>query len=138
MPGPRASVLVVRNRVGEVLFLRRAPYLRHFPDSDSLPGGKAEGDEDELTTLLREVKEETGREYTEEDVVFLGVEHADMGDGVQQSITVYRVDEEDRWEPTLSSEHTGYSWAHPRDALASGTLAGPMTRRILTVLAYPS
>lgn len=133
----RAAILIPRVMgTGEVLLLRRAPFLRYFPDTYSFPGGKVEGDEDDLAAALREAREETGREYTEEDVVFLCAETVDWG-GVAQEVMVYRVDDEESWMPALSSEHTDYLWVKPLDALRSVSLSGPMTRRILERLAFP-
>ena len=136
MPARRSAVAVLTLLTGEVLLLRRAPYLRHFPDGDSLPGGKAEEGEDLLTALLREVKEETGFEFGPEDTVFLAGETAQASDGTSYDVEVYRIDLVARREPTLSTEHVGFSWTLPADALASAPLAGPMTRRILERVAY--
>lgn len=131
-----STVAILRTPTGEVLLMRRAPTLRHFPNGDSLPGGKVEGQEEPIQALLREVREETGWEYDEADVIYVGAELAKASDGTEFPVEVYRIDVLEQRVPTLSSEHVGYSWLTPKDALSSAPLAGPMTRRILERLAF--
>lgn len=68
-----SAVAIIKNNIGEILFLKRFSYDRSFPDIYCLPGGKVEEDEDIKTALYREVKEETNLNVINE--TYIGVHH---------------------------------------------------------------
>lgn len=64
-------VAIIKNNDDDILFLKRFSYDRSFPDIYCLPGGKVDKDEDIITALHREVKEETNLDVINEE--FIGV-----------------------------------------------------------------
>ncbi len=70
------TLCFVRN--GEdVLLMKRAPYKRVFPNRYNGVGGHIERDEDPLTSVRREILEETG--LTVRDVRLRAIYHVDAG-----------------------------------------------------------
>jgi len=109
-----AGAIVFRKEDGKVFFL-----LLHYPTSAKskkefwdLPKGHMEGDEDELSTVRREVEEETG------------LKDLDFVEGFRQGIKYYFQFQEKKVfktvifllaetktkEITISHEHVGFKW----------------------------
>ena len=57
--------IILYNKKGHVLFLKRTEYVEKFKNKWDLPGGHAHIGEDLLTALEREVKEETGLTFSD-------------------------------------------------------------------------
>ncbi|MFW5708773.1 MAG: NUDIX hydrolase [Chloroflexota bacterium] len=72
---PRALCFVCHG--DDVLLMKRASHRRIFPNRYNGVGGHIERDEDPLTAIVREVKEETGLDVT--DIKLCGVHNIDAG-----------------------------------------------------------
>lgn len=109
-----AGKVMVRNKAGRYLFLRRAGSSKHFRGKWEMPGGKMDPGETLEDCLVRETKEETGL-----DIRLTHVLGAAEGD-----IPAYRLayimlgGETDGEAVTLSDEHDACEWVTPADALA--------------------
>jgi 8-oxo-dGTP pyrophosphatase MutT (NUDIX family) len=64
------SVTAVVENSGRFLFIKRPGNLGNFPDKWVFPGGKVEHGEDVIQALIRELKEETGLDFSTE-IAFL-------------------------------------------------------------------
>ena len=81
----RSAVLVIQTEDGRVLFLRRAPFLRHYASTFCFPGGKCDGDESGVQGALRETREETGLHFEGATLVHLFELDATLPDGTPLS-----------------------------------------------------
>jgi 8-oxo-dGTP pyrophosphatase MutT (NUDIX family) len=63
-----ACVGLVSDINGKLLLTRRTPKMFSFPKAWVFPGGKVDENENQITTLLREVREETGIDIIETDI----------------------------------------------------------------------
>lgn len=54
------AAAIIRRRDGRILVLRRADHEKVYPGYYACPGGKTEGNDTIVETVLREVKEECG------------------------------------------------------------------------------
>lgn len=63
--------VVIKNKMGQVLLLKRAEVDEWMPGKWSLPGGGKREEESLLQGAIREIKEETGLEVMPEDLHFL-------------------------------------------------------------------
>lgn len=70
-PRPGSVLILLYDNDGTISFplIKRPVYLGAHSGQVSLPGGKAEGDEDTITTALREAEEEIGINRNDVDVV---------------------------------------------------------------------
>ena len=63
--------VIIKNKMGQVLLLKRAETDQWMPGKWSLPGGGKREEENLLQGAIREVKEETGLEIMPDDLQFL-------------------------------------------------------------------
>lgn len=133
-----AAIIVLKNKLGEVLLLRRTAQDRSFVGW-SFPGGKQEpNDANLLATALVELAQETGLVLTE--ATLMNRDTATDRQGRNYDVAVYQVelpDGEVHPTITLSSEHEDFRWLKPQtvlDSPAEYPLAGEMTRRTLAEL----
>jgi len=63
--------VVIKNKIGQVLLLKRSEVDEWMPGKWSLPGGGKREEEDLVQGAVREIKEETGLEVMPEDLHFL-------------------------------------------------------------------
>jgi 8-oxo-dGTP pyrophosphatase MutT (NUDIX family) len=131
-----AAVVVVLDEQGRVLLLKRTDLDRSFTGW-SLPGGKREKeDKDILTTVINELRQETGIEKSSAD--FQGEEEAG-NKRLNYKVSVFQIVLSAKEKPSivLSDEHDDFCWERPDIVLGSPEkfpLAGDMTRRILARL----
>lgn len=128
----QSSILVIQTVGWEVLLLKRAPFLRHFPNMYCFPGGKRDGKESDFGTAIRETQEETGLLFEEKDLTCSGYESLVFPDGVRFIMAAchLRTRIPAPLPVTLSEEHTEYLWIRHDKALELD-LAGPFTRSVL-------
>ena len=110
---PRTLCFITRGR-DEVLLLRGAPAKRIWANRYNGIGGHLERDEDILTSVAREVREETG--LAVKNIALRGVVNVDAGDAVGVLIFVFSA-EYASGEPVSSDEGT-LEWV-ARDRLDS-------------------
>ena len=65
-----AKILLI-NKAGQILVLRRGMTHPNFPGHLDFPGGEVDADEEPLKAVVREVKEETGLTVNDDDVHLL-------------------------------------------------------------------
>lgn len=102
----RAASVAFTTADGRVLLLRRRADDDNWPDHWCLPGGKADGDEGFEVCARREAAEEVG------DCAFDGM--AELGRVRTPNDfehATFAVPVEEPFEPTLSDEHTDWTWA---------------------------
>ncbi len=101
---------------GRLLLLRR-----HAKDLGgglwSTPGGRQEPGEERLTTVLREVKEETG--LTLDGATYLGKHELDMPHGVAHMQTFKAYIKSDEKIIIDREEHQGHRWFNTSELLAA-------------------
>ena len=110
---PRTLCFIRRGR-DEVLLLRGAPTKRIWADKYNGIGGHVERGEDILTSVRREVREETG--LAVENIALRGVIHVDAGEAVGILVLVFSA-EYTSGDPVPSPEGT-LEWVG-RDRLVS-------------------
>lgn len=103
-----ACAAFIRN--GEVLFARRAPHKKRFPNQWDLVGGHVEVGESVSAALVREAQEEVGLTPTEFHLLAIVSEHDEEG-GNKTRYRVHAVTEWSGGSPQLlGDEHTETKW----------------------------
>ncbi len=98
----------------DVLLMKRAPHKRIFPNRYNGVGGHIERDEDPLTSLRREVVEETGLHVT--DARLVAIYNVDAGDTTGITLFVFTAISHER-EVVANSEGTLH-WMPRREVYA--------------------
>lgn len=107
-----AMYVLIRDRRGRVLLLRRGPGTKHFSGTWELPGGKpARGEAFDRAALLEAI-EETGLDV-ELDGVAGATEASVPGLRVAALVLTARALSS---QVTLSAEHDAYRWVTPAQA----------------------
>ena len=102
----RAASVAFTTADGRVLLVRRKADDENWPDHWCLPGGKADDGEDFEACAKREATEEIG------DCTFDGMDELDRTRTPNDFEHVtYAVPVKDVFEPTLSREHSDWTWA---------------------------
>lgn len=101
-----ASVIFIEP-TGHILFTKRAPTEENWPDTWSLPGGKADPGEAPADCAAREAAEETGRDCAEDDLHELETKATPYG----WEHTTFACPVEERFTPKLNGEHSAHVWA---------------------------
>ena len=99
-----AAVVIVENTQGEILILKRSSKSRQ--KGWCLPGGKRDEGESSITNAKRELQEETGLDFDESRLTFVGNRFSVKGFGV----AVYYIKLNKFVEVELSDEHYDYVW----------------------------
>lgn len=94
----------------EILLLRRANYLKNFRGKWCLPGGHIDKNENPITTIKRELYEET-KIKLDEDPEFCGTYMYSNGD----MSNIYKYEIKDKPDIKISSEHAQYKWIYIDD-----------------------
>ena len=115
---------LIRNSKGDILLLHAgpSPWRDRKESYWDLPGGRIEEGDDELTTLHKEIREETGitdiydAEYLQTvlSTPTLPIKDNDRTAGLLLRIWQVKICEEN--EITISHEHIGYEWLPPAEA----------------------
>ena len=118
---------LVFNEKGELLVLQRAawkerPEIAHTPD---FPGGRADDDETERETAVREIEEEIGVTVSERDlrVAYTGSVMIEKEDTIVNRI-LFMVYLDYTPEIKLSAEHESYKWIDPKEAVKTEKFVG--------------
>lgn len=106
--------VLLKNPKGKYLLIRRAPAEKNGPSKWDIPGGRMNAGSTMMENLAREVMEETGLVMTSEPKV-LGIQDMLWPDRHVVRIThTGTID----GTPTLSEEHTEYTWFDLDDIVA--------------------
>lgn len=100
--------LVVVNRRGRILTMRRSKGAPRRPWTWDFPGGVVEYGEQPLESTLREAAEEAGLEFNANEVKIIGV-YSHSRSEEQAAIVFYRAKYNDA-DVVLSYEHDEYRW----------------------------
>jgi len=103
---------VIFNKEGKILILQRSKYENVFPEMWELPSGKREFFEDSQSSLIREIKEETGLSKIKIIIPFYVFEYKvekqeEIRDTTQINFLVKLLEDE---EIKLSEEHQNFAW----------------------------
>jgi 8-oxo-dGTP diphosphatase len=103
---------VILNKEGKILILQRGKDEDVFPEIWELPSGKREFFEDSQSSLIREIKEETGLSKIEIIMPFYVFEYKvekpeEIRDTTQINFLVKLLEDE---EVKLSKEHQNFAW----------------------------
>jgi len=103
---------VIFNKEGKVLILQRSKDEDVFPEIWELPSGKREFFEDSQSSLIREIKEETGLSKIKIIIPFYVFEYKvekqeEIRDTTQINFLVKLLEDE---EIKLSEEHQNFAW----------------------------
>jgi 8-oxo-dGTP diphosphatase len=103
---------VIFNKEGKILILQRSKDEDVFPEIWELPSGKREFFEDSQSSLIREIKEETGLSKIEIIMPFYVFEYKvekqeEIRDTTQINFLVKLLEDE---EVKLSKEHQDFAW----------------------------
>ena len=107
---PSAAGVMLTEPNGAILFVKRSKMARDHAGAWALPGGMIEAGETPFAAALRELGEEIGGPpdgLTHGDCALL-----DKGDS-EGSFWTYRLPVQEKFDPTLDSEHTEFQWASP-------------------------
>lgn len=105
---------LLRNLAGEFLLLerRKGSYW-------DIPGGRVQKGESVLSTLRRELEEETGLKQIGEPHLLLmcktDIRIPGKGSDVGLILSIYRWDLTTPFTPTLSAEHSSFGWFAPSE-----------------------
>jgi 8-oxo-dGTP pyrophosphatase MutT (NUDIX family) len=103
---------VILNKEGKILILQRSKDEDVFPEIWELPSGKREFFEDSQTSLIREIKEETGLSKIKIIIPFYVFEYKvekqeEIRDTTQINFLVKLLEDE---KVKLSKEHQNFAW----------------------------
>jgi len=103
---------VILNKEGKILILQRSKDEDIFPEMWELPSGKREFFEDSQSSLIREIKEETGLSKIKIIMPFYVFEYKvekqeEIRDTTQINFLVKLLEDE---EVKLSKEHQNFAW----------------------------
>ena len=117
---------VVQNKKGEILLLTRKAD-DFMPNIDELPSGNLEKGEGIHTGLLREISEETGIE----DINIDGyIDFFDYKSGSGKNARQYNFAISTKAEQVILSEHVGFKWQTPEQAIENENATLPVKRTI--------
>lgn len=111
----RYGFCFVFNEQGKVLVLRRSKTAKYRPHEWDLPGGVLGLDEEPIEGVVREVKEETGLQVNDLELI---VDEGGEWDGEWHRFFYFRAATINP-KVTLSYEHAQYEW---HDALIAATM----------------
>jgi len=105
---------IILNQADKLLAVFRTETAPAHPNTWDLPGGELEVGEDPISSIIREVKEETGLEV--QDIEVFDIEgHEDEGD--EYWVTVGYKGKSIGNEVILSFEHNDFRWVSPEEFL---------------------
>jgi 8-oxo-dGTP diphosphatase len=114
-----------------ILFMKRAPHKRIFPNRYNGLGGHLERDEDPHTSALREVREESGLEV--ENLKLCGIHHIDAGADSGILLFVFTADGDDQ-TPLAHSHEGALEWV-PLDRVLGLDLVEDLPHALGRILA---
>ena len=113
------AIIFIKDKNVEYLLLYRKA-KPPYKESWDFPRGNIEDKDDEIQTVAREIKEETGISYLRFIKGFreeIGFFYRKEGILVRKSI-VYYLAETNYWDVKISSEHNNFAWLTIDDAMA--------------------
>ena len=108
--GSAASTLFV-SKDGKGLFVKRAATEDNWPNTWSLPGGKADDEEGAQDCAMREAKEELGLDLSFDGMAEFEKKRTEHG----WDHTMFTVPAADEFKPKLNNEHSQYAWRYLDD-----------------------
>jgi len=113
---------ILVNTDNQILILRRANYMKQFPGAWGFVGGSIDKkDNSSKDAIIREIKEETGIELTDNEIknMFLIETHQHLGGNNDEKI----VSDTEYWlvkldsnpEIKISREHSKYEWINEEE-----------------------
>lgn len=110
MPAVRAAKVVILDKEGNALLLRRSGTHPRSPHRPDLPGGIIEDGESFEAGVCREIQEETGLTIDPKSLhLIYKIEHDYFGTTVYRLVYAVRLDEATP-DVTISWEHDEYQW----------------------------
>ena len=105
--------IVICNRDGQILLLKRSKEDDYEPQTWSLPGGKVESSESSIAAIERETEEETGLTCCGDPHYLTSITHSD---GNETHYFYSKIDEDAACSITLDNEeHQAYRWCYPEE-----------------------
>ena len=134
-PAPTSVRVVLGDRDGRLLLLRRAADDEHNPGLWEFPGGGIDAGESPRQAAARELREEVGLDVTADDLAdWARYERDERGRRRHTAFFAHTCRAED-CTPELSDEHDAWRWAGDAGALPDIT---PSTRWAATRLTAPT
>ena len=131
-----ASDVLITNPKGEILLLKRAPYLKFSPNLWTFPGGKLEKGETPRECAAREAKEETGLNLKLSEQPFcLFFYPNDCECCAELVVHVFRADLVG--EPAVKiapNESSEFKWFSKTELKGLGEKATPCVREVLRII----
>lgn len=127
----RGAFLIITHE-GKILLLNRRDGIGNYPPGTlELPGGGINDQENPINGLLREVEEEVGTAirrqiYPEQLNLVAMLVSSRSGRKIDNQVLYYHIDIPQLINPTLSGEHSGYTWINYIDL--SSTNSSPIGR----------
>lgn len=109
-----AHAVLIKN--GQILIVRRSKTDQWKPHHYAFPGGKIQNNEDVLTGLARECKEETNLTIEPQNFIFLQSVSDKLG---HKFYLATQFDGEVR----LNNEHDDFRWINPKDLSSFNTVS---------------
>lgn len=108
-PKGRAASVIFIEPTGYVLFAKRGPNEENWPDTWSLPGGRADGDEAPAPAACaaREATEELGRDCAADELIEVETKRTEHG----WEHTTFACPVDGKFKPKLNHEHSAFVWA---------------------------
>ena len=125
-----SAKVVILNKDGEVLALRRSDTHPRKPHQIDLPGGLIEKGEFELLGAVREVQEETGILLDANQCALYYADTSKPHHEVVLTMLMYFAKFDTTPSVTISWEHESYEWLPIADLLTCDDLEGPERRSI--------
>ena len=112
---PTVECLILH--AGKVLLMKRSETSKKFPGYWIGPGGKVDEDEDYLSAAIREVREETGVEVSQENIKLKVMAIGQHLDRKETYIVLYFLITLNDYQDTKNSEEGKVSWIPIDEAL---------------------
>lgn len=116
---PRIEVAAIYIEYKEMILLLHRQEEKSQGNRWGIPGGKVDKNETPLQALIREVKEETGFDISNQAIEFLKTVYVEHNEKDHLIYHMFRTKlQQDPWAVKINfSEHKGFTWVTPADGL---------------------